>query len=219
PLTIDSKTDSHAPGYAGAFFSGSQNLSISGGTFTSHIHVTPPVQMDEFKKIARWEIDLRRETHMDRHLRAVSRGRAEACFLRVFSAKVQTNDSKSVMLYKGETAEEECRKYISRHANIWHPNVLQIFGLSSLGGKHAVIAQDDLVPYTEYLGLHRPSFILQAYLYVCWVADFTDIHEFRPQSTPNLTLWIRGSTGRLCLEFESRKMIGPTETTALLPQR
>ncbi|KAJ7627225.1 hypothetical protein FB45DRAFT_1060000 [Roridomyces roridus] len=165
--------------------------------------------MDEFKKIARWEIDLRREIHVDRHLKALSRGRAAACVHRVFSAKVQNNDSKSVILYEGETAEEECREYISRHANTWHPNVLQIFGLSSFGGQHAVIAQDDLVPHTEYLAFHRPSFILEAYLYVCWIADFTDLREFRPQSTPNLALWIRSSTGRLCLEFESRKMIHP----------
>ena len=59
--------------------------------------MTIPVDV---KRLARWEIDLRREIRMDEESRIASRGRAGGSVRRVFSAKVQGGESKSVILYE-----------------------------------------------------------------------------------------------------------------------
>ncbi|KAJ7615554.1 hypothetical protein FB45DRAFT_1008432 [Roridomyces roridus] len=125
-------------GFAGSFFPQSRHLRVTGGTYTSHVHFHQlegvQDQPEEFKQLGRWEINLRREIL------------PRATVRRVFSAKIRNEDlPHSVILFEGANSEAESRQYISRHADLWHPNLLQIFGVSNFSGKHAVIAQDGLV--------------------------------------------------------------------------
>ncbi|KAJ7651329.1 hypothetical protein FB45DRAFT_34771 [Roridomyces roridus] len=163
------KTDS--AGFAGAFFPQSHNLRVMGGTFTSEVHIQQAVQIprEHFQWIGRGEIDLRREIRPDGEPYMVERYRYGNRVCRRYTANIRERSEKTVILYDGENAEEECRQYISRHTNLWHPNIMQIFGVSNLGGKHAVIAQDSLIPYNEYLARHRDSVILRVFLLALWV--------------------------------------------------
>ncbi|KAJ7651295.1 hypothetical protein FB45DRAFT_34402 [Roridomyces roridus] len=119
--------------------------------------------------IGRGEIDLRREIHPGRA--RIMHPHGGTTVRRMYSAKIREQSDKSVILYEGEHAEEECRKYIAKHANLWHRNLMQIFGVSDLCGKHVVIAQDSLITYRDYLALHRPSVVLQVYLYSLWTSE------------------------------------------------
>ncbi|KAJ7617849.1 hypothetical protein FB45DRAFT_215377 [Roridomyces roridus] len=162
--TLAEISDSGSAGFAGAFFPQSRHLRVTGGTFMSHVHVHQDAQgqPEEFKRIGRWEIDLQREI--------VPRTTAR----RVFSAKIRSEDlPQAVILFEGAEAEAESREYISRHANFWHPNLLQIFGVSNFSGKHAVNAQDDLLPYTEYLDFHPVSTIRRVYLHALWASEIS----------------------------------------------
>ncbi|KAJ7618064.1 hypothetical protein FB45DRAFT_1007675 [Roridomyces roridus] len=171
--------------FAGAFFPQSQNSRISGGTFTSHVHITPPSALDglgaSFAKLARWEIVLTREIRMDQDCRTVSRGwETGGSSCRVFSAKVQNADSpKSVILYEGETAENA--------ANMSHD--MPTSGESGTG------SAPDCLP-------------VPGVPVCCKSSDVSDVLH-RTCRAEDKTLWIRGSTGRLCVEFAPREMTEP----------
>ncbi|KAJ7636350.1 hypothetical protein FB45DRAFT_864400 [Roridomyces roridus] len=303
----------------------------------------------DFRKIARWEIDLRREIRIDRKLRTVTRGGVDDSVRRVFSAKVHTGDSNKTtslpatrLKYNWEVKKHNYQKLrmipcegvvgefikwrkglagvlsVRRMGNRWQdrrrgprsntaidnllaaqlvdsvwglaPWALGILGSESrpiffpsgtitrrpplrvpfefaahpfshgISTPAATIAHHGspaesqtttrtsyLLPYGEYISLHRPSFILQVYLYACW-----DVRKWELLSSPafaiasqlrmfyknlrncisqqkgifqkvleggeacharNLnsqqTLWIRGSTGRLILEFAPREINEP----------
>ncbi|KAJ7627466.1 hypothetical protein FB45DRAFT_921405 [Roridomyces roridus] len=125
---------------------------------------------------------------------------------RMFSANIGEDGGRSVILFEGENAEENCREYISRHASLWHPNILQIFGVSHSYGTHAVITHDELMPYEDYLDFHQLSTIPCIYLHALWASDIYKTQQyFRPRGTGGdsiPTRWIRRSSGRLCLSLD-----------------
>ncbi|KAJ7607718.1 hypothetical protein FB45DRAFT_393862 [Roridomyces roridus] len=135
-----------------------------GGTCGCLKYLTLENVAADFEQIRRGDIDLRREIRLYVGPAIPSSVIAR----RMFSAQIRQQSEKSVILYEGEDAEEECRQYILKYANLWHPNIMQIFGVSNFGGKHAVIAQDSLIPHTEYLALHRHSVILRIFLLALW---------------------------------------------------
>ncbi|KAJ7603847.1 hypothetical protein FB45DRAFT_78677 [Roridomyces roridus] len=49
-----------------------------------------------------------------------------------------------------------------------HPTILQIFGLASFSGVHAVVAHDDVLPIERFIELRRPTHVMTIYLYACW---------------------------------------------------
>ncbi|KAJ7607735.1 hypothetical protein FB45DRAFT_947623 [Roridomyces roridus] len=153
---------------------------------------------------------------------------------RMYSAKIHGVESeRAVVVYRGEDAEQEWREYIERHSRVWHPTILQIFGLASFSGVHAVVAHDDLLShptilqifglasfsgvhavvahddllsYDDFLELRHPSPVMIVYLHACWTAELQNY--VRWQYTTKLgdepeTEWIRLSTGRLCVELAS----------------
>ncbi|KAJ7607685.1 hypothetical protein FB45DRAFT_393600 [Roridomyces roridus] len=126
---------------------------------------------------------------------------------RMFSAKIRHDTERSLFLFEGENAQENCREYIARHANLWHPNVLQIFGVSDVAGTHGVVAHDDLIPHQDYFDLRQVSTILQIYLHALWHLEsrnvFAQLGEFVG------TEWIRASSGRLCIDLEPSDILGP----------
>ncbi|KAJ7627494.1 hypothetical protein FB45DRAFT_921495 [Roridomyces roridus] len=103
---------------------------------------------------------------------------------------------------------QEYHQYVSRHAGICHPNILQIFGVSNFSCKYAVIVQDDLLPYDVYLSLQRSSFILEIYLYAYWSTEFRDALKYI-LDCKGWTFWIRRLSGRLCIEIESSHINEP----------
>ncbi|KAJ7605161.1 hypothetical protein FB45DRAFT_1042604 [Roridomyces roridus] len=97
---------------------------------------------------------------------------------------------------------------------MWHPNILQVFAVSSFPGTYAVVAHDDLAPYDEFLECRRPSAIVTVFFYACWKMDRELADEYSlgldPEYDPDLaTHWVRRSTGRLCLDLGSSHIHEP----------
>ncbi|KAJ7651300.1 hypothetical protein FB45DRAFT_890202 [Roridomyces roridus] len=197
-------------GFAGAFFPQCRNVRVMGGTFTSEVRIQQAIQnpRENFQWIGRGEIDIRREMDLGQQMVTAPRYHSSTgtTVRRMYTAKIRGQSEKSVILYEGANAEEECRRYISQHANLWHPNIMQIFGVANFCGKYAVIAQDSLIPHDEYLELHCPSVILGVYLFALWISEAYDVAEYLRHglavSGTDKPYWIRHSTGRLCVELE-----------------
>ncbi|KAJ7642212.1 hypothetical protein FB45DRAFT_366424 [Roridomyces roridus] len=86
-------------GFAGAFFPHSRHLRVTGGTFTSQVHIQNTVQSprEHFKWIGRGEIDLQREIHLDDNLSMTSGRRHGALLYRMFSAKIREETQRNVV--------------------------------------------------------------------------------------------------------------------------
>ncbi|KAJ7627433.1 hypothetical protein FB45DRAFT_868652 [Roridomyces roridus] len=229
--------------YPGTFLPGAEHTTIHEGNLPSNVQihqVLPTVEgtetvsislrnaefdhatsQDDYRRIPRGDIFLLREIRL-KEPDVVRRNEPRNFARRIFSAKVHPMESeKAVVLYDGGNAEGERRKYVERHSKFWHPNILQIFGLANHCGNYAVVIHEDLMPYGEFLALHRPSPVMTVYLVVCWRdaqnLDFISLRAFAERdpayssSKTNIfldmvddgTQWIRCSTGRLCVEFES----------------
>ncbi|KAJ7676621.1 hypothetical protein DFH06DRAFT_1466084, partial [Mycena polygramma] len=96
---------------------------------------------------------------------------------------------------------------IKKHSSLRHPNIIQIYGVASSGGIHATLFHGDLVAFRHCLYLYKHSPCMTVYLYVYCTQKVTDvIHDlysnFEGETVSSeCTLWIRGSTGRLCVDL------------------
>ncbi|KAJ7620283.1 hypothetical protein FB45DRAFT_149389 [Roridomyces roridus] len=177
---------SYTAGTAGAFFPGAQHLIVQGGSFASNVHIhqasLPDPDLADYARIRRGDINLIREIDGG----GVSRSGASR---RMYTAKINSVKSeRAVVVYTGPNAAENYRDYVSRHSNVWcvptelshhvsstqnrHPNILQICGLTSSRRMYAVITQEDLLPYREYLEITRPTTMMTVYAYACWATDY-----------------------------------------------
>ncbi|KAJ6468034.1 hypothetical protein C8R47DRAFT_1078522 [Mycena vitilis] len=151
---------------------------------------------------------------------------------------------------------QKWRQYITKHISLRHPNIIQIYGAASSGGIHATLFYGDLIPLEHWLDLHKHFPCLAVYMDAYYPApNSAKFHEFRVRklrfflapSSPasqeanqylghitsqtklssECTLWIRRSTGRLCVDLmrpHKRIVLGPvvyelsyySETTALV---
>ncbi|KAF7377112.1 hypothetical protein MSAN_00130200 [Mycena sanguinolenta] len=154
--------------------------------------------------------------------------RERVCIRRVHSAKARIDGRKSrvtVAIYQGNDAEEEWRKDIAKYMSLrqvsWtfslligllthatrHPNIIQICGAASSNGIHATLFNDDLIPLEEVLHRYRDSPVLTVYIYACCNRDFSEVHNYiasefhRDVFSVDCTMWIRRSTGLLCVEL------------------
>ncbi|KAF7364422.1 hypothetical protein MSAN_01103200 [Mycena sanguinolenta] len=123
----------------------------------------------------------------------------------MYSARVVGhNEPMTVALYQGDNAEEEWKRDLSRYSGLRHPHILQIYASASSSGIHATVFHDDLVLFSQFLGSFRSSAILQAYILWYTNADWNNVYEYytAPDDTHHIC-WIRGSTGRLSVEFNT----------------
>ncbi|KAJ7641911.1 hypothetical protein FB45DRAFT_363297 [Roridomyces roridus] len=157
---------------AGAFFQGAKHLSVTGGTFTSHVNVhgSEAAVHGAWRRILRSDIDIRGgEIDLVRNWRSSPRNHVR----RMYPSKIRADERHlSIFIYEGDGAEEEWRQYLSRHAKIWHPNILQIFVVSDSCGIYAVVANDDLLPFDAYISLRHPSPMMMIHLFACWAVDY-----------------------------------------------
>ncbi|KAJ6571445.1 hypothetical protein B0H19DRAFT_661060 [Mycena capillaripes] len=174
------------------------------------------------------EIDLYHEICLDNDTGVVGRAHESRRVRRVYSANVE-GQSMTVAMYQGPGAEKEWRVEIRTYMSIRHPNIVQIRGAASSGGIHATLFHDDLIPFEHFLDLHRCSHFSTLYIYIYCGMDFraaTDYVYFIFQEKLNeedCTLWIRRSTGRLCVElteslythFYFCDVVGQTSTQGL----
>ncbi|KAJ7627152.1 hypothetical protein FB45DRAFT_58485 [Roridomyces roridus] len=147
------------PHYPAAFFPASQHLTVHGGNFTSNVHIqgepSDSTPFPDYRRIRRGDIDLEKEIVLDTTSSRIHRMDHRTNVRRIYSAKIHGLESKrAVVVYRGENAEQEWREYIERHSRVWHPTILQIFGLASFSDVHAVVAHDDLLSDDDFFELH-----------------------------------------------------------------
>ncbi|KAJ7651170.1 hypothetical protein FB45DRAFT_32068 [Roridomyces roridus] len=172
------------PQYSGAFFPASQHLTVHGGNFTSNVHIhqdpSESTLFSDYRMIRRGDIDLRKEITFDKETAQVHRLERRPHVRRIYSAKIHGVESdRAVFVYEGQNGEQEWREYIDRHSQMWHPTILQIFGLASSSGVHAVVAQDDLLPLDRFMALRRLSPVMTVYVYALLVRSC--IYPFDPR--------------------------------------
>ncbi|KAJ6576935.1 hypothetical protein DFH09DRAFT_1310959 [Mycena vulgaris] len=196
--------------YTGAFFPGAQNFVIAGGKFksiTKITHVTPPVPSD-FRTIPMGDLDLRHELRLASGSGVVNRWQGRRSVRRVYSARIPgLKANMTVAVYQGENAEEEWLEDISRNSWVRHPNFVQLYATASSSGVHATIFHDDLVPARQILAEYNGSHFSTMYLYHYFDTEFEDIRQYmfstfgRSPHSSEFTMWIRCSTGRLCVDL------------------
>ncbi|KAJ7238652.1 hypothetical protein C8J57DRAFT_1193645 [Mycena rebaudengoi] len=156
------------------------------------------------------DLDLRTEIYLDRNS-VVRRREKQASARRMYSARIPSVDSKmTVAVYQGNNAEEEWREDIQRYLWLRHPNFVQIYGTAGSSGIHAAVFYDDLVPVKKIFEKHRDSQLATVYLWNQLMMDFTNASHYywalgssgtAPLYLPACTMWIRRSTGRLCIDI------------------
>ncbi|KAJ7659550.1 hypothetical protein DFH06DRAFT_1194580 [Mycena polygramma] len=112
----------------------------------------------------------------------------------------------TVALYQGQNAEEVWRRELEQYAAFRHPNLVQVYAMATSGQLFATVFHDDLLPLDETLRVYRDSPISTAYLLGNFAMDAYDAEDHLFDLTEdtllfNSTLWIRGSTGRLCVQL------------------
>ncbi|KAJ7055804.1 hypothetical protein C8F01DRAFT_1373319 [Mycena amicta] len=162
--------NSDTPAHSASFFSNSKQFTITGGTFTgaqvvtNHFHYGATSTADgasDFRRIPFGDIDLRHEIRVDDHSVSVYRRREHGCVRRVYSARIEgRKGDMTVIAFQGRNAEEEWRQAVLQHSALRHPNIIQLYGVSSSSGIHAAIYHDGLIPFESFLNHYRHSYFL-----------------------------------------------------------
>ncbi|KAJ6450960.1 hypothetical protein C8R47DRAFT_1170708 [Mycena vitilis] len=107
-------------------------------------------------------------------------------------------------MYQGQRAVENWRQDLKKHTSLRHPNILQIYGAASSGGVHATVFHGDLVLLKHCLALYKDFPCLTAYIYgscaATWYLYSSSQSELLIVAS-ECTLWLRRSTGRLCVDL------------------
>ncbi|KAF7335482.1 hypothetical protein MVEN_02201700 [Mycena venus] len=213
---------------SGGIFSGSQHFIVAGGTFvvTDNYTAAPAKPTpNDFRMIRLGDIDLQHEIAFDNIVDGQHEGRRVR---RVYSAKVGKRKSRMTLaIYQGGGAEElaeMAERYItaiaasvrwqyffamSMNPPFRHPNLLQIYGVTTSSGIYAAIFYDDLIPYEHFLDLYGNSPILTAYIKAYCELD-RGVYKFRPAVSMINADHLSGSM-RLSLP-RFTKVIGDTAT-------
>ncbi|KAJ7315706.1 hypothetical protein DFH08DRAFT_419117, partial [Mycena albidolilacea] len=197
--------ESHSQG--SVMFSGNQAFTVNGGTFTSVTNQYPASAPSDFRMIPLGDIDLRHEIQVDSDKGVVGRQGKRICARRIYTAKVAGHKSKvTVAMYQGNSAEEEWRRDIAKYMSIRHPNLIQIYGAASSGDMYATLYHDELVPFQQYVDGYQYSHFATVYIYACCIPDFCAANNhvystFQRPLTWDYTVWMRCSSGQLCVEL------------------
>ncbi|KAJ6523916.1 hypothetical protein DFH09DRAFT_1190084 [Mycena vulgaris] len=191
--------------HAAAFFPNSHNFVVSGGDFTAitNIYNPSPSARIDFRTIPLGDLDLRQEIHGSMVNRRSRRGYAR----RIYHARIDGRNSKmTIALYQGKAAEKVWWHELKNYSRLRHPNLVQLYAAASSNDLYATVFHDELVPLNDTLRLYRHSPISTVYLMGIFAMDVTDAEDYVESVTGeyldlDCTLWIRASTGRLCVEL------------------
>ncbi|KAJ7691561.1 hypothetical protein B0H17DRAFT_1062920 [Mycena rosella] len=201
--TPSSTTGTSHPVSSG-IFSRARNFTVSGGTFnniTKNYTTAPPAPSD-LRMIPLGDIHLLREIRVDSDSGVVDRN-----VRRLYSAQIVSGRCRvTVAMYQGDGTEEQWRRDIANYMSIRHPNIIQIRGAASANGIHATIFYDELIPFQDFLELHRHT-LLTVSIYACSSIDFEAAKHYIQDAfhhrliQPECTLLMHRSSGRLCVDL------------------
>ncbi|KAJ7724658.1 hypothetical protein B0H16DRAFT_1595902 [Mycena metata] len=193
--------------HGATFFPHAQSFVVSGGTFTSvtNINHTSP---SKFRMIPVEDIDLLRETCV------INSSFWPNSVKRIYSARIIRKKSPmTVALPRGDDADEDWFREISKYSGFRHPNFMQLYGAASSYGLRATIFHDDLIPLEHFVAAYRQHLPLwhlplwTMYINVCADKLMTNIVRTFELCYPaekyavSHEIWLRSATGRLCLDF------------------
>ncbi|KAF7374120.1 hypothetical protein MSAN_00293200 [Mycena sanguinolenta] len=211
--------------YGGAIFSGSQNFTVSGGTFTNIAknYSTFPAVPSDIRTIPLGDIDLQREMCLVKKSVILEQHRSVR---KLYCAKIDGRTAGvTVATYQGDYAEDVRATIVADTVSPWswagmatgynkvycmsirHPNIIQICGTASSGNIHATIFHDELIPLQDFLRLHRNSHFATVYIYAHTGTEFKEVQAHflsvfrRDLYGDDCTFFIRRSTGRLCTDL------------------
>ncbi|KAF7346963.1 hypothetical protein MVEN_01449000 [Mycena venus] len=192
----------------GGIFPGSPNFGVAGGASARIMtnSSTTPAALSAFRMVPLADIDLQHEIHLNDATGVVGRQRGQPYVRRIYSARVRGRNT-TVALYEGSGAEEEWRKDVEHYMSL-----RQMSGVASSGRIHATLFHDDLVPFQHFVDLHQYSLFLTLYLYVYCSMEFVQaardylsspsgLQPLLVKSQTDCTVWIRRSTGSLCVDL------------------
>ncbi|KAF7337245.1 Kinase-like protein [Mycena sanguinolenta] len=127
----------------------------------------------------------------------------------------------TVAIYQGDGAKEDWRRHVAKYELIWHPNIMQLYGLVNTKNLYAMVFHDELIPYAQFLRRFQHLPVLSQYILgYCPIVETTEFVEARSYiydvigSLTEGSVWIRPSTGQLSLDLVQ----GGPETSFELPQ-
>ncbi|KAF7353364.1 hypothetical protein MSAN_01525000 [Mycena sanguinolenta] len=217
-VTVPTTNDAEIASYANAFFPHAAGFTIHGGVFTSNVTnnlATPAsTQPFDFRTIRFGDINLMKEMRLNHRFNVVDRQNRRAGVRRIYTAKIRREpELVTVAIYEGNGHEEKWQQHVAQYESIRHPNILQLYGLVQTRTLRAMIFHDELIPYAQFLHRFQHSPILTAYIIgYCsmeWVEAMhyissvsTDaVKDFLDFSHGHQTLWIRRTTGELCVDL------------------
>ncbi|KAJ7712072.1 hypothetical protein B0H14DRAFT_3902408, partial [Mycena olivaceomarginata] len=169
-FTIVSPASVQSAPHPGAFFPHAAGFTIGGGVFTSNVtnnvH-SPPQELTGFRTILLGDIKLVKELRLNDESGVVGRQNRETRVRRMYSAKVMGGETgrMTVAMYQGARVEEEWRQHLTIYESLRHPNIMQLYGLANTCRLRAMVFHDDLIPFDQFIGRFRHSFILTLYIY------------------------------------------------------
>ncbi|KAK7022578.1 kinase-like protein [Favolaschia claudopus] len=190
-----------------AFFPNSRHFVISGGNFTNIINSDLP-EPPNFRNIAAGDLVLKEAILEDNGSVTLHR-KKRVSRRRVYSAGIYGNTSKmTVAVYDGMDAEKNWRDAIASYSCLRHPNVVQLFGTTQARNYYTAIFHDDLISARKLLLEKSESGLWTVYFRNFLCDGFRDAASYissvmggRWVSSEDCTMWIRHSTGQVCLEL------------------
>ncbi|KAF7328335.1 hypothetical protein MVEN_02548900 [Mycena venus] len=179
----------------------------SGGEFTRTVNSVQNIthkssEFNDFREIRLGDLDLREEKQSGRAVGSVSRKR------RVYAARVHgCKRPMTVAVYEGADIEKQWLEEIKKYEGLRLPTLVQVFASGVVKSKqlYATIYEDDLIPIAQFRQWYWDSEIASHLLEYYVDMELDRCEDYLEETTGSYangqTLWIRGSTQRLCLEL------------------
>ncbi|KAJ7138189.1 hypothetical protein C8R44DRAFT_766998 [Mycena epipterygia] len=158
-----------------SLFSHSRNFTISGGVFNNVVHVDSPMKSG-FRSVCIGDLDLLSETKQFNivQIRAVRRRKTGGLLRyepqvvgirRLYRARVFGSARIVTAVVCDGAQSNQWRETVWKASALRHPNILQLFGITSAGdGVDTLIYHDDFVPVTEVRQKYREVPLASCYL-------------------------------------------------------
>ncbi|KAJ7644750.1 hypothetical protein FB45DRAFT_299366 [Roridomyces roridus] len=204
PSSNGEVTSSESAESASAVFAHAGDFVITGGNFTNINH-PPPKDPYHFRTIPLGDLILNHEICCPTDPSRVIRLRKPWNYVRkVYSAEIFGLQSPfTVALLVGPGAEEQWKNEVALYSNLRHPNLLQLYGITTSGRIHALIFHDDVVPWRDFHQQYNTSHFYQVFFFInmntqIQVASQHVQHILgRKLCRTDCSVWIRPSKGVL----------------------
>ncbi|KAF7353330.1 hypothetical protein MSAN_01521200 [Mycena sanguinolenta] len=214
------ETDGNARGVGGAGGVGhDKGIGGDGGAGhgpTLNFYSSSQEEQSEFRTIRLGDIKLRKQFRPESYYIVDFKSGLcrETIVRRVYSGEIRGDPGPvTVTMYEGDWAEERWRQDVAKYAAIRHPYIMQLYGLVNTRTLRAMVFHDELIPFRPFRRQYSP--VLNTYILGYCTTEFDEAIEYlfcqgvlperprnrRPLEYNSLSLWIRPTTGDLCLDL------------------